>query len=157
MSNKYWIHCILFLGIIYTTEFPLNLMAKSVNPIPSQRLIYPYVKICSWTLIYQYQGLLSTFLFDISLWSRSVVKGWSLFMYYVVSHFTYTVLWPCHPVQENHFIVYSLLIGTCGCGSKKHYYDLLQVHVEMVFKIINITTYQIISYGTWTLFFCNNL
>ena len=53
---------------------PKHLMA-SVNPIPSQALIYPYVKICSWTLIYQYQGLVSTFLFDIYLWSRFVVKG----------------------------------------------------------------------------------
>ena len=71
---------------------PKHLMAKSINPIPAQGLIYPYVKICSWTLIYQYQGLLSTFLFDISLWSRFVVKRWSIFMYYVVAHFTYTVL-----------------------------------------------------------------
>ena len=30
----------------------------------------------------------------------------------------------------------------------KHYYDLLQVHAERVFKIINITTSQIISYST---------
>ena len=71
---------------------PKQLMAKSVNPILAQGMIYPYVKICSWTLIYQYQGLLSTFLFDISLWSRSVVKGWSIFMSYVVAHFTYIVL-----------------------------------------------------------------
>ena len=37
-----------------------HLMAKSVNPFPAQGLIYTYVKICSWTLIYQYQGLLSS-------------------------------------------------------------------------------------------------
>ena len=136
---------------------PKHLMAKSINPIPAHGLICPYVKICSWTLIYQYQGLLLMFLFDWSLWSRYCFRGLSIFMYYVVAHFTYTVLYPCHRVQENHFIVYSLLIGTRGCGSQKHYYDLLQVHAEMVFKIINITTYQIISYGTWTLFFGDNL
>ena len=38
-------------------------MAKSVNPIPAQGPIYPYVKICSCTLIYQYEGLLSMFFF----------------------------------------------------------------------------------------------
>ena len=73
-------------------KIPKHLMSKSINPISAQGLIYPYVKICSWTLTCQYQGLLSTFLFDISLWSRSSVKGWSILMYYVVAHFTYTVL-----------------------------------------------------------------
>ena len=62
-------------------------MAKIINPIPAQGLIYPYVKIFSWTIIYYYQGFLSMFLFNLSLLLGFVVKGWSIFMCYGVSHF----------------------------------------------------------------------
>ena len=85
----------------------------------------------------------------------SVVKGWSIF--YVLCcclpHLHCSVVLPKHSRKP----LYYLLIGVCGCGSQKHYYGMFQVHAEMVFKIINITTYQIISYATWTLFFGNNL
>ena len=136
---------------------PKHLMAKSINPIHAQGLICPYGKICSWTLIYQYQGLLSTFLFDWSLWSRYVVRGWSILMCYVVtSHtlfcslaiaFNKTTLFPAHR-DMCMWLTKTLLwpassSSTCGCGSE--------------IKIINITTYQMINYGMSTLFFGNNL
>ena len=79
-------------------------------------LRYINIKVCSqcFYLIYLYgQGLLPRA--DLYLCTMLLLTSPTFF---------------CSPS-----IVFNKTIGTCACSSQKHYYDLLQVHAEMVLKL----------------------
>ena len=78
--------------------------------------------------------------------SGSTLELWSIKVFSQDFHLIYLHVLCCCSLHSHCCLVlpytsrkpiYSVLIRTWGCGSQKHCYDLLHIHAQMIFKIIN--------------------